>query len=164
MSRVNRGLIIIQKWIMFISSLLIILSISLAVLLRYVLKMDLFGIEELLIIPIFLLYFVGSTFGTYENSHITADLLDSFVKNEKVLKFFRTLTSFISMIACSVFSYWAIQYFMWSVNKLEKTPGWHIPLFIPHGIVMIGFILMTIYFFMHFYLNLQYFFGKKVEG
>lgn len=153
-----------QKWIMFISSIIIALGLSLAVILRYVLKMDLFGIEELLIIPIFLLYFFGATYGTYEKSHITADILDSYIKNAKVLLWIRTFTTFISLLASSVFSYWAIQYFIWSVNKLEKTPGWHIPLFIPHGVVMIGFVLMSMYFLIHLYTHIQCIRGKKVEG
>src|SRR5690625_1050175 len=134
---------------MFVSSILIIVALSLAVLLRYVLKIDLFGLEELLIIPIFLLYFLGASYGSYEKSHITADIMETYVKNEKVLKAIRLFTTFVSLVASSVFTYWAFQYFLWSVNKLEKTPGWHIPLFIPHGIVLIGFLLMSIYFLIH---------------
>ena len=149
---------------MFLSSLFIIFGLSLAVLLRYVLKIDLFGLEELLIIPIFCLYFFGATYGTFEKSHITADLLDTYIKNEKVLLWVRTFTNLVSIIASGIFAYWAVQYFMWSFNKLEKTSGWHIPLFVPHGIVMVGFILMTIYMLIHLYQQFQLIRGKKVEG
>lgn len=150
-----------QRFIMFISSILIIIGLSLAVLLRYVLKIDLFGLEELLIIPIFFLYFFGAAYGSYENSHITADIMDTYVKNQTILKWLRIFTTFVSLAASSVFSFWAFQYFLWSVNKLEKTPGWHIPLFIPHGIVLIGFLLMSFYFLVHLIQKLR---GMKVEG
>lgn len=139
----------LQRVIMFVSSILIIVALSIAVLLRYVLKIDLFGLEELLIIPIFLLYFLGASYGSYEKSHITADIMETYVKNKNILKIIRLFTTFISLIASSVFTYCAFRYFLWSVNKLEKTPGWHIPLFIPHGIVLIGFFLMSIYFLIH---------------
>lgn len=140
-----------QRVIMFVTSLVIIISLSITVFLRYIFKIDLFGIEELLIIPIFLLYFFGSSYGSYEDSHIGADLLDSYVKNKKVLAWLHTVKYFVTLAACVVFLFWAFQYFIWSTGKLEKTSGWQIPLFIPHGVVLLGFLLMTLYSFIHLY-------------
>lgn len=153
----------IQRFIMFASSILIVIGLSLTVVFRYILKMDLFGMEDLLIIPVFCLYFFGATYGSYENSHISADILDTYVKNEKILLIIRTFTNIISIVASGIFSFWAFQYFLWSYDKMESTSGWHIPLFIPHGIVMIGFILMTMYMLIHLYNQVQQIRTGKVE-
>lgn len=149
---------------MFTSSILIVIGLSLTVVLRYILKMDLFGMEDLLIIPVFCLYFFGATYGSYENSHISADILDSYIKNPKVLLIIRMFTNAVSIAASGIFSVWAIQYFLWSFDKMESTSGWHIPLFIPHGIVMIGFILMTMYMLIHLFNQIQQLRTGKVEG
>lgn len=154
----------IQRFIMFTSSILIVIGLSITVVLRYILKMDLFGMEDLLIIPVFSLYFFGATYGSYENSHISADILDSYIKNPKTILKVRIFTNALSIAASGIFSFWAIQYFLWSFDKMESTSGWHIPLFIPHGIVMIGFILMTMYMLIHLYNQIQQIRTGKVEG
>ncbi len=141
----------LQKGILIISSLLILLGLFITVTLRYVLKMDLFGIEELLLIPIFLLYFIGAAYGSYEKSHITADLLDSYIKNKKFKLWNGLITSLITVLVCLIITYWNTEYFIWSFNQGAKTSGWGIPLFIPHGTVLMGFILMSFYSLIHLY-------------
>ncbi|MCM3411843.1 TRAP transporter small permease [Metabacillus litoralis] len=143
-------LVKVQKGIMIISSILILIGLFLSVCLRYVLKMDLFGIEELLLIPIFLLYFIGAAQGSYEKSHITADIIDSYIKSQKIRAWNRLVTSLVTLIVCLVISFWNTQYLVWSFSNGGTTPGYQIPLYIPHGTVLLGFSLMSLYSFVDF--------------
>lgn len=142
-------LIGLQEKIMFISSIIILFGLTLAVILRYVLKIDLFAIEELLVIPTFLLYFIGSAHGSYENSHISADMTDTFVKSEKIKSLVHLFVSIITLISCLIITYWNSQYLAWSFNSGGTTSGYGIPLYIPHGTVFLGFILMAFYSVIH---------------
>lgn len=151
----------ILKWLMFLSSLFLVLALSLGVLFRYILKLDLFGIEELVIIPMFLMYFCGAVYASFEKSHISANILDSYIKHKKMLLTTRVFTNLVSVAATGIFSFWSFQYFMWSITNTESTAGWNIPLFIPHGIVMIAFMLMSIYLLINLWGQLQMILGKK---
>ncbi len=136
---------------MVISSILILIGLFLSVTFRYVLKIDLFGIEELLLIPTFLLYFIGAAQGSYEGSHITADILESYIKSEKIKAWNRLITSAVTLIVCLIITFWNSQYLIWSFNNGGTTSGYQIPLYIPHGTVSIGFILMSFYSLIHFF-------------
>lgn len=138
-------LVKVQKGIMIISSLVILMGLFLSVCFRYVLEMDLFGIEELLLIPIFLLYFIGAAQGSYEKSHITADIVDSYIKNQKIKAWNRMVTSLVTLIVCLIITFWNTQYLVWSFHNGGNTAGYQIPLYIPHGTVLIGFLLMSLY-------------------
>jgi TRAP-type C4-dicarboxylate transport system permease small subunit len=138
-------LVNLQKYTLIISSLLIVIGLFLAVLLRYVFEIDLFGITELLLIPTFLLYFIGGAHGSYEKSHITADIVGAYVKNESFKNWVTVFTSLVTLIVCIIITKWTFDYVIWSFDNGGKTPGWKIPYYIPHGTVLIGFILMTFY-------------------
>ena len=144
-----------QKAIVFFSSIIVVLFLCLSVFFRYILKVDFFGIEELIIIPVFLLYFIGASLGSYENSHIGADILETFIKSKKVMNWIKLLTLSITSIVSFMFTLWAWEYFLFSVNSMEKTPGWQIPLLFPNGIVLIGFILMTLFSLIHTYSQIK---------
>src|SRR5699024_5984200 len=86
-----------QRTILIVCSLLLVIGLGATVVMRYILKIDLFGLEELLVIPAFWLYFIGASFGTYEKSHISAELVSVYVKNEKVKTYIEFFTSLGTM-------------------------------------------------------------------
>ena len=46
-----------------------------SVVLRYCFKQNFYGSDEVIMLFAFWLYFMGAVYGSYENSHIKADLL-----------------------------------------------------------------------------------------
>jgi len=58
-SMIWKFLVKLQRWLMVASSIFVMLIMCLEVLLRYVFKSDLFGIEEIVVIAAFWLYFMG---------------------------------------------------------------------------------------------------------
>ncbi|MCP8616340.1 TRAP transporter small permease [Salirhabdus salicampi] len=146
-------LINLQKKIIFITSVMIIFGLTLSVVLRYILKLDLFAIEELLIIPTFLLYFIGAAQGSYEDSHISADMTEIYVKNNTIRRLIQLFIAVITLITCLIITYWNAEYLSWSFSHGGKTQGWGIPMYVPHGTVLLGFILMTLYSSIHLYIK-----------
>ncbi|MDT8862880.1 TRAP transporter small permease [Alkalihalobacillus sp. MEB130] len=139
----------VQKSIMFFSSLLIIIGLSLTVFFRYVLKLDIFAIDELLLIPTFLIYFMGAATASYENSHISADIVDSYVKSKIVKSWISLIVSILTFVTCVVMTIWTTEFVLWSFDNGGKTLGWQIPLFIPYATVLLGFVLMCVYSLVH---------------
>lgn len=150
-----KRLVKIQETVLVISSILVLIGLFLTVLLRYVFKIDLFGIEELLLLPIFLLYFIGAANGSYEDSHISANMIDSYLKSEKIKLIIKAFTTVVTLGVCVIISYWSTEYLIWSFSHGGATSGWQIPLYIPHGTVLLGFLLMTLYSFTHLYTQIN---------
>jgi len=139
----------IQRLILILSGIFVIVGITLVVLFRYFLKLDLFGMEEIITICAFWMYFIGGSYGAYERSHISADLISSYVKNDRLRTTLKAITSVITAGLCLLFLKWAYDYFRWSLDANPKTTALHIPLIIPQTAILIGFILMSFYFLVH---------------
>lgn len=156
-------LIKIQKSLLVVSSIIVLIALFFGVTLRYLFEIDLFAIDEVILIPIVILYFIGGAHGSYEKSHIRADILDSYLKSDQLKALFASIAAILTFLTCVVIVYWNLQYLIWSYNSGGKTPGWKIPLYIPHGLVFLGFVLMTLYSFIHMISEIKILFNKK-EG
>ncbi len=152
-----------QKFILILANIIVTLTLFVTVILRYVLKIDLFGVDELLLIPIFLLYFIGGAQGSYENNHIRADLLESYITSEKALDILKLINQIFVIIIGGIIVYWSFTYLLWSVNSGGNTPGWKIPLYLPHGTILIGFALMLFYTIIQFIQQIKVVFGGTAK-
>lgn len=144
-----------QKIILFISSSLIVIGLALTVIMRYFLQTDLFGLEELLVFPAFWLYFIGASYGSFKNYHITVDLMDTYLNNKWMLIIIRSITTLITLIVLTIMTYWALQHFVWVYNSESKSSVWKIPNYFSHGSILIGFFLMLIYSIRDFMSNIS---------
>ena len=82
MARLIRSVVFVQKVLLVVCSLLIAITFGVVVVLRYGFQMNLFAYEEWMMAAAFILYFIGSAQGTYDNTHIKADLLREWIKSE----------------------------------------------------------------------------------
>lgn len=73
----------VQSVIISILAVIIPLLITAQVILRYVLKMPLFGIEELMLFPIIWLYMLGGANASMERNHISCGILTLYIKKRK---------------------------------------------------------------------------------
>ncbi|SFB02089.1 TRAP-type C4-dicarboxylate transport system, small permease component [Lentibacillus halodurans] len=135
----------LQKGIMIISSILILLGLVATVLLRYIFQADLYGLEELILIPAFWMYFMGASYGTHLDTHITADLTKVYIKDERIKSMVQLLNTVICLVIAIVFTFWANSFVIWSINSGGNSSAWKYPLYIPQSAIMIGFILMSLY-------------------
>jgi len=140
----------IQKLLMILSSIGIVLLLAVIVLLRYVIKEDIQGIEELLLLPAFYLYFIGASYASYENSHISADMSNDFIKNQRVRYIVNLLALLITFVSSVFFFVWSFNQFYWSYTTKGATSIWGIPLYIVYSSVLVSFVLIVLYNLVHF--------------
>ncbi|MBN1333204.1 MAG: TRAP transporter small permease [Synergistales bacterium] len=140
--------VIIPKFLSFmviLTQALLTLGIGAQVFFRYILHQDLYGSEEFILIFAFWLYMMGAAYGSFEDSHIQADIVNEYVKSEKLRLRLNLLVSCISTGVCLVINYWAFNYVVWGIVKHARSIAWKIPMVIPQSSIFIGFSVMSIY-------------------
>ncbi len=118
------------------------------VIFRYIFATDLFAYEEWLLIICFWLYFMASALGTYENSHVNADLLEYVIKDQRVAWLRSMVVVAIELIVCIFAIYWAV---LMLRDEIDSYPYWQttialkIPFLLPRAAVLVGFGFMAFY-------------------
>lgn len=115
------------------------------VILRYVLKMPLMGIEELLQFPTVWLYMIGGALASLTRTHIECGVLSVYVKNPKTMASIRVLKNIFTVIIASWLGYWCFWYANYSFGKWKLTPLLQIPQFLGDVSLLIGVVLMAVY-------------------
>ena len=159
--------------VMVFCSIALSTVITAAAFVRYIVRGDLFGYEEWVKLLAFWLYFMGGAYGAYNNTHVSADLIDAYVKGKPrlILTFIRQLiTSAMSL----VFVYFGYYFFMYgllgplakdiltvgwngtdltftsidflNVRAIARTTVWQIPLWTSYVAIFLGLIFMAIFF------------------
>ena len=78
-SKLWKLLLSIQRLVMVVSTVTVVITLALVVLARHVFHYNFLGYNEVIIVAAFWMYFIGSAYGSWEESHITADILSQFV-------------------------------------------------------------------------------------
>lgn len=147
--------------IMFVSSGLVCVLIVIGAFMRYVLKKDFYGSEEIILLIAFWMYFIGSAFATYEGSQISADLLTSSLKTEKqkiVLKIIQEVISFFLFV---LLTWWTFKFNKFSFEIGQKTQVYKIPMIVSLSSILFSFILSTIYTAINIGRNINKFRGLR---
>jgi len=139
-----------MKWILIIASVVLICVVGATVFIRYCLSGDFFGSDEIITLFAMWLYWLGGAYGSYEGSHITADLTNLFIKNEKALHGVHIFVNAMNVIITGIFSYWAIfNYALWNISSGKVTSGLSIPFVWSDIAITVSFVLMFIYSVYH---------------
>jgi len=152
-------LIKFQQFMLIACSLFVVASIGMTVLLRYVFKTDLYGLEEIVVIFAFWLYFMGGAYCSYTRTHITADMISVYLPEGKLKATITAFTSAVTFALSLLFSYWGYDFFMFGVKMSARTPVWRIPQVVSYTAVFLGMILMTFYFFVDLLADLKKMWG-----
>ncbi len=143
-----RVMLAIQSGFVCVASLIMAFTFFGVVILRYGFQADLFAYEEWLLIICFWLYFMASALGTYENSHVNADLLDFLTDNQKLIWLRSLVACAIELAVSIVATYWAV---LMMIDEASTYPYWQstialkIPFLVPRFGILLGFALMAFY-------------------
>jgi len=143
-----------QRIVMLLTICISTSAIMAEVLMRYIFKTSIVGIEELAAYIAFWLYFIGASYGTYERSHIKAELTHMLIKNPKYYAISRAVTSFISFALSGYAVILAYHYAEWGIRRMEQSSatflGSTYPVVYFQFSLLVGFTLMCFYFLVEF--------------
>lgn len=137
----------------FSMSILLTILISLATFTRYILKGDLYGYEEWVKLLAFWLYFSGAAIGAFNGTHVSADLVQSYVPDGKLKRFLVFLKDLVTVGVTGLFVWYGYDFFMFGFRgplgtgvAIPMTTIWRIPLWTSYLAVFLGLIFMLYYF------------------
>lgn len=125
-------------------------TMFLQVVARYVFEISISGLDELTGHTAVWLYLMGAAYGTFDRSHIKAEMMHLVIKNPRVLSGIRALSTAVAVVVACYMMVWSFGYIKWSIMKHEITPTLQIPTVIFQMSILLGAIFMVIYFIVEF--------------
>ncbi|MGI6181127.1 MAG: TRAP transporter small permease [Agathobaculum sp.] len=150
------------KWLMIIGSVVSTACMVYAVIVRYIFTGNFYGSDEVIMLFAFWLYFMGAAYGSFENSHIKADLLNVYIKNMRVKDGIAVFAQFCTVVVNTVILVWATRYFTSEIAKWGLSTSLKIPLVIPKSAIFFGFLLMEFYHVYYLQRDLRTYFKKGI--
>jgi len=151
----------IQSNILFLCSVLITITIFMTVIMRYVFKTDLYGVEEIILVIAFWLYFIGGSRGSMEDSHIKADILDVIIQKNKVKYGLKAFGKAVEAFVLIIFTKMSFDLVLLNMQRMPKTPGLKIPYVVTQSSIALGFLMMSLYTIYH---CLVFYFKFRIAG
>lgn len=137
----------------FVMSMLLMVIITAATIMRYVFQMDLYGYEEWVKIFAFWLYFMGAGYGAFAGTHISADLISSYLKDGIFKRSLTFIKCVITLGVSLLFTKYGWDYFIFGYMgplgtgvAIPRTVAWRIPLWTAYAAIFIGLLSMSYYF------------------
>ena len=135
----------IYEYALFLSGIIILIGVVGTVVLRSIIGINMFGVDELILCVVFWFYFLGSVNGSREDSHIRADLVNVLLKNERAKWALRLVTRGIEVLSIIFLFVLSMQLWMRNYRLMPQTTGLRIPFIVPQAAIVVGFLLMLIY-------------------
>jgi TRAP-type transport system small permease protein len=147
-------------WFIFLICCFLILFITSEVIMRYVIHYPGMEVEEIATLVAFWFYFMGAAYGTYNRTHIKAEMLHLVIHNPKRLALSRSVATLIALILAGLMIYWGYLYFIWGITKHERSRILQIPMVIAQTSIFISAILMFFYFLAELIDKMRQAFGR----
>lgn len=147
-------LLTVKNTIIITASFIMALTFGFVVVARYGFNADLFAYEEWLLVICFWMFFMASAMGTYDKSHINADLLGFVISNVKIVWWRNVIIEVLELLITLAIVYWAS---LMILEELAAFPDWQttialkIPFLVPRFGIWLGFTLMAMYSALHLY-------------
>ncbi|GFI60852.1 hypothetical protein IMSAG049_00001 [Clostridiales bacterium] len=145
LKKLDDGLEFIENWILILTGIAVCVLIFISAMMRYILKTDFYGSEEIILFTAFWLYFTGSSIAAKKDTHINANMISMFVKNKRVVAVFDIIKCVLSLGICIVATYWCFNYVTWSIQMKAASNVFKLPLAIGQLPIFISFFFWTLY-------------------
>ena len=155
-----KGLVTAQRVIIMVSLAAVTLIISGACILR-IFGINFVGFEELATVAVFWLYMIGSSHGSYEQSQITADIMEVLLPESLGKNIMRLVKWVALFILGCIFAYWAFGLVMWSLQTNARSSYFRIPIVTGQIAILIGLIISSFYNLVYMIDEILMFIGKK---
>lgn len=155
-----KSLVTAQRVIIMVSLAAVTLIISGACILR-IFGINFVGFEELATVAVFWLYMIGSSHGSYEQSQITADIMEVLLPESLGKNIMRLVKWVALFILGCIFAYWAFGLVMWSLQTNARSSYFRIPIVAGQIAILIGLIISCFYNLVYMIDEILMFIGKK---
>lgn len=155
----------LEKFLRFgliLSSILVTLITFTAVITR-ALNINFLGYEEILIICAFWLYMLGTAYGSFENSHIKADVIVVMMPEGRAKTLLALIRNTLTLVLGIIFLVWAFQLFQWTIIMENKTPVWRIPMTVSQSSLLFGLTVASFYNAVYLYDEIKIYIGKYIK-
>ncbi len=140
-----------MSFILVASSVILTVMIGICVFVRYILHSDIYGSDEIITLFALWLYWIGAAYGSLEDSHITADMLDLFVTNPKILRMKNIFVKGFTTVTAGILAYWGVgKYLVFNIQNFGYTTALKIPTLLTTSAISIGLFLCFLYSLFHF--------------
>lgn len=121
------------------------------VVLRYVFKAPLMGIEELLLFPTTWAYLIGAIKASADKNQIVARVLEVFMRRQKSVYLVRAIAAALSGVVLIWLSYWGYDYLKYALRVQKESPTLFIPMIWSESLVFVSMACMTFYTIVEFF-------------
>ena len=134
----------VQRAILVLSTIIVVSVLGVVVVARNIFEVNVLGYDEIILVGAYWMYFMGSSYASWEESHITADILIQLASPRK-----KVLLSLISKVMQVILGiplvYLGYELIKWDLLAKPVTIDWGIPLLLPQAAIFVGFLMMTFY-------------------
>lgn len=116
-----------MKMTLIICSVVSTGCILLAMIMRYIFQSNFYGSDEIILLFAFWLYFMGAAHGSYEDSHIKADLLNMYIKNMSMKDALNLVAQALTVAVNCILLLWSFDSLRWILKKMPLTTALKIP-------------------------------------
>ncbi|MGO3346326.1 MAG: TRAP transporter small permease [Marinomonas sp.] len=144
---ISNKILTLQEILAVLCSVFIVLGVGSGAFFRYVLGVSFHGLEELLVIGAFWMYFIGASYASHKGKHISAEVFSVYCSIPVLRYSVSVLANFITVGLSILYTYFGWEFLVWSFEAGGTTSRLQIPLVFGHSAVFVGFFLMSCYFF-----------------
>lgn len=131
--------------IMIVTCVAVTILIMAAALMRYILKIDFYGSEEIILYVAFWLYFVGSISSSRDNTHINANMVSLFTHNQKIIRAIEICKTIFCLLIGLLALKWSFDYISWTFATGGRSSVFKMPTVIAQLPIFLSYAFWVIY-------------------
>ena len=135
----------LQQAIIIFSTAMIIILMCISVVMRYFLNSNFNGLEELILILGFWIYFFGGSIAYRDNDHMEASIIYPSLKTNKQKSIYLTCKYLLEIPVIFIVVVWSYNYIAWSMKFLPATAVHNIPYVVSQTPILICYFLAFFY-------------------
>lgn len=141
-SAMLKWIVKVNQWGVIVSSLVVISTIFIQVILRYVFQHPLLGMEEIAIMAVLWLWFLAIALATQRGFHISGGLP---ITRQSIRDIMEVVYPFVCLSVSLVFGYLCYLYCVWVIEAKVISGGLRLPWILSVSGAFLGLVLNTVY-------------------
>ncbi|TDX22850.1 TRAP-type C4-dicarboxylate transport system permease small subunit [Modicisalibacter xianhensis] len=142
---IDNALAAVMKVAVVVMGLFVSFALVFGIVSRSFLGVQVFGLEELVLTAAMWLYMLGAAMASRERSHLSADFIEAFSKNETLKEVIHLIATTLSLVMAVFFVTWSYSLFAWGLEKGQVTPVFSIPQYVSQSSLFVASVLLLLY-------------------